>query len=67
MTYSNANYLSQEFQKTITSPKNVLRSGGKIQTNWEYCIEDTIKAMGFAVGAMFVREKFSDNSKDVVS
>ena len=36
------------------------------EEHWRYCIADTESMMGFAVGAMFVRETFQGESKSAV-
>jgi endothelin-converting enzyme len=33
---------------------------------WRYCVTDTNNVLGFAIGAMFVREVFHGNSKPMV-
>jgi len=33
---------------------------------WRYCISDTDSVLGFALGAMFVKEAFNGHSKDKV-
>lgn len=33
---------------------------------WRYCISDTDSVLGFALGAMFVKEAFNGRSKDKV-
>jgi predicted metalloendopeptidase len=33
---------------------------------WRYCVSDTESVLGFAVGAMFVREAFDGDSKQEV-
>lgn len=34
---------------------------------WKLCVSDTDSALGFAVGAMFVKDTFAEDSKAVVS
>lgn len=34
---------------------------------WKLCVSDTDSALGFAVGAMFVKETFAEDSKAAVS
>ncbi len=36
------------------------------EENWRYCTTDTDSTLGFALGAMFVREAFDGSSKDQV-
>lgn len=37
------------------------------EEQWRYCTSDTDNILGFAVGAMFVRETFHGESKNSVS
>ena len=37
------------------------------EQQWRYCVSDTHNAMGFAIGAMFVREVFHGKSKPMVN
>ena len=37
------------------------------EEQWRYCITDTDNVLGFALGAMFVREAFHGDRKDKVS
>lgn len=34
---------------------------------WKLCVSDTDSALGFAIGAMFVKDTFAEDSKAVVS
>lgn len=36
------------------------------EEQWRYCITDTDSVLGFALGAMFVREAFHGDRKDKV-
>jgi len=36
------------------------------EEHWRYCVSDTESVLGFAVGAMFVREAFDGGSKQAV-
>ena len=36
------------------------------EEEWRYCITDTDGTLGFALGAMFVREAFKGSSKEKV-
>ena len=36
------------------------------EEHWQYCVSDTESVLGFAVGAMFVREAFDGDSKHEV-
>lgn len=47
-----------------------LSSSGSLQSctpRWKLCVSDTDSALGFAVGAMFVKDIFAEDSKAVVS
>lgn len=34
---------------------------------WKLCVSDTDSALGFALGAMFVKDTFAEDSKAIVS
>lgn len=34
---------------------------------WKVCVSDTDSALGFAVGAMFVKDTFAEDNKAIVS
>jgi predicted metalloendopeptidase len=67
MTHSLAFYLSKDFRNAFKNLRKVLTGTQGEDESWRYCVADTNSVVGFAVGAMFVREKFSNNSKDFVS
>lgn len=50
---------NDEFRKALMGSK-----GG--EELWRYCVTDTNGVLGFAVGAMFVRQVFQGNSKAMV-
>lgn len=59
-----ANYLSRPFRdarKILTEALSGVSGGDEL---WRYCISDTDSVLGFALGAMFVKEAFNGNSKD---
>lgn len=37
------------------------------EESWRYCVMDTNRVLGFALGAMFVEEAFQGDSKKKVS
>lgn len=39
-------------------------SDGADEPQWRYCIQDTNNVLGFALGAIFVREVFDPESKE---
>ncbi|XP_071145795.1 endothelin-converting enzyme homolog isoform X1 [Mytilus edulis] len=59
-----ANYLSRPFRdarKILTEALSGVTGGDEL---WRYCISDTDSVLGFALGAMFVKEAFNGRSKD---
>ncbi|KAL3861160.1 hypothetical protein ACJMK2_007225 [Sinanodonta woodiana] len=59
-----APYLSSPFRdarKILTEALSGTTGGEEL---WRYCISDTDDVMGFALGAMFVREAFTGDSKE---
>lgn len=58
-----ANYLSRPFRdarKILTEALSGVSGGDEL---WRYCISDTDSVLGFALGAMFVKEAFNGDSK----
>ncbi|CAH1165627.1 unnamed protein product [Phyllotreta striolata] len=56
--------LSKAFRDAYKGLRTALMgSGGGEEPQWRYCIQDTNSVLGFAIGAIFVREVFDQNSK----
>lgn len=56
--------LSKAFRDAYKGLRTALMGteGGE-EPQWRYCIQDTNSVLGFAIGAIFVREVFDQNSK----
>ncbi|XP_072387563.1 endothelin-converting enzyme homolog isoform X2 [Diabrotica undecimpunctata] len=56
--------LSKAFRDAYKGLRTALmgQEGGE-EPQWRYCIQDTNSVLGFAIGAIFVREVFDQNSK----
>ncbi|CAB3375652.1 Hypothetical predicted protein [Cloeon dipterum] len=63
MIHSLAFYLSKDFRQAFKGLRKVLTGTQGEDESWRYCVSDTNSVLGYAVGAMFVREKFNNNSK----
>ncbi|XP_049824588.1 endothelin-converting enzyme homolog isoform X3 [Aethina tumida] len=57
-------YLSKAFRDAYKDFRTALMgpAGGE-EPQWRYCVEDTTNVLGFAIGAIFVREVFHQESK----
>ncbi|XP_076756749.1 M13 family metallopeptidase neprilysin 3 isoform X2 [Xylocopa sonorina] len=55
--------LSKSFRDAYKGLRKALIGSDGHEEQWRYCVSDTHNAMGFAIGAMFVREVFHGNSK----
>ncbi|XP_059487654.1 endothelin-converting enzyme homolog isoform X2 [Neocloeon triangulifer] len=64
MIHSMAFYLSKDFRQAFKGLRKVLTGTQGEDESWRYCVADTNSVLGFAVGAMFVREKFNNKSKE---
>ncbi|CAK1546700.1 unnamed protein product [Leptosia nina] len=51
-------YLSKPFRDASKILRKALLGSEGTEESWRYCVTDTNNAIGFAVGAMFVREVF---------
>lgn len=60
-------YLSKPFRESQKGLRKVLFGSEGSLENWRYCIADTNNVLGFALGALYVREAFHGNSKLIVS
>lgn len=59
--------LSKPFRDAYKGVRKALIGSEGREEQWRYCVVDANNAMGFAIGAMFVREVFHGNSKPMVS
>ncbi|XP_066996850.2 endothelin-converting enzyme homolog [Anabrus simplex] len=55
--------LSKAFRDAYKGLRKALNGSEGGEEPWRYCVTDTSNLIGFAVGAMFVREVFHGNSK----
>ncbi|KAI5636454.1 peptidase family m13 domain-containing protein [Phthorimaea operculella] len=56
-------YLSKNFRDATKILRKALFGSEGTEESWRYCVTDTNNAIGFAVGAMFVREVFHGEAK----
>lgn len=56
-------YLSKPFRDATKILRKALFGSEGTEESWRYCVTDTNNAIGFAVGAMFVREVFHGEAK----
>ncbi|XP_026317208.1 endothelin-converting enzyme homolog isoform X2 [Hyposmocoma kahamanoa] len=56
-------YLSKSFRDATKILRKALFGSEGTEESWRYCVTDTNNAIGFAVGAMFVREVFHGEAK----
>ncbi|XP_038219247.1 endothelin-converting enzyme homolog [Zerene cesonia] len=56
-------YLSKPFRDASKILRKALFGSEGAEESWRYCVTDTNNAIGFAVGAMFVREVFHGAAK----
>ncbi|CAG5037602.1 unnamed protein product [Parnassius apollo] len=56
-------YLSKTFRDATKILRKALFGSEGTEESWRYCVTDTNNAIGFAVGAMFVREVFHGEAK----
>lgn len=59
--------LSKPFRDAYKGLRKALIGSEGREEQWRYCVSDTHNAMGFAIGAMFVREVFHGKSKPMVN
>ncbi|XP_072033755.1 endothelin-converting enzyme 2-like isoform X3 [Amphiura filiformis] len=60
---SNTIYLSEDFQRVERELQKAMDGRVKTVAKWRFCIEDLDESMGFALGAIFVKETFQGSSK----
>jgi endothelin-converting enzyme len=58
--------LSKAFRDAYNGLRKALVGSEGGEEPWRYCVTDTNNVLGFAIGAMFVREVFHGNSKPMV-
>ncbi len=58
--------LSKPFRDAYKGLRKALIGSEGREEQWRFCVNDANNAMGFAIGAMFVREVFHGNSKPMV-
>ena len=63
---SNTIYLSEDFQRAERELEKALYGRKSTMAKWRYCITDTDHSLGFALGAIFVKETFHGSSKEQV-
>lgn len=59
--------LSKQFRDAYKGLRKALIGAEGGEEPWRYCVSDTNNVIGFAVGAMYVRELFQGNAKAMVS
>lgn len=59
-------FLSEDFRQADDDFQSVLSGAKDSQPKWRTCITDTDEALGFALGALFVKESFQGGSKEIV-
>ncbi|KYM76847.1 Endothelin-converting enzyme 1 [Atta colombica] len=59
-------FLSKPFRDAYKGLRKILLGLEGHEEQWRYCVDDVNNAMGFAIGAMFVREVFHGKSKPMV-
>ncbi|XP_037078255.1 endothelin-converting enzyme homolog [Pollicipes pollicipes] len=57
--------LSKDFRDAYKMLKKALVGTDEDEETWHYCVDDTNGALGFALGAMFVRKNFKTASKEL--
>lgn len=66
MVRSLANCLSKPFRDASKILQKALLGSDGGEEMWRYCVSDTSEVLGFALGAMFVKEVFLGESKVMV-
>ena len=56
-------FLSKPFREAYKGLRKALIGSEGREEQWRYCVSDANNVMGFAIGAMFVREVFHGKSK----
>lgn len=63
----NGNYLSQEYSDVFDKYRKSITGTSGDDPRWQTCMGEVQKAMGMAIGLLFVDKKFSGKSKTSVS
>ncbi|XP_025083321.1 endothelin-converting enzyme homolog isoform X1 [Pomacea canaliculata] len=61
---SMVSYLSKPFRNAKKEFSEVLSGASGKEDEWRYCISDTDSVLGFALGALFVKNAFHGDSKE---
>ncbi|XP_018913127.2 endothelin-converting enzyme homolog isoform X2 [Bemisia tabaci] len=56
-------YLSKAFRDAYKGLRKMLSGSEEGEEPWRYCVSDTNNIIGFALGALYIRETFHKNSK----
>lgn len=59
-------FLSRPFREAYKGLRKALIGSEGREEQWRYCVTDANNVMGFAIGAMFVRQVFHGKSKPKV-
>ena len=59
-------FLSKAYREAYKGLRKALLGSEGSEESWRYCVSDTNSAIGYAIGAMFVREMFQQDSKETV-
>lgn len=60
-------YLTKQYRESMRGLRKVLYGTEGIVENWRFCVTDTNNVLGFAIGALYVREAFHGDSKPKVN
>ncbi|XP_014239311.1 endothelin-converting enzyme homolog isoform X5 [Cimex lectularius] len=64
MVNSQRVYLSRNFRDTYKGMKKAILGTEGGEESWRFCVSDTAAILGFAIGAMYVRQNFDHRSKE---
>lgn len=59
-------YLSEDFREADDDFQEALSGAKESQPKWRMCMTETDEGLGFALGALFVKEAFQGESKVMV-
>lgn len=62
-----ASSLSKEFRDAYEELKKVLTGAKKSEDLWKRCMGEADRAIGMALGALFIEEAFEGSSKELVN
>ena len=66
VVWNKAPLLSKEFRDAHEELRNVLTGAKKSEDLWKRCMGEADRAIGMALGALFIEDAFEGNSKDLV-